>query len=143
MKEHAAKVDSILGITLVAGMLAACGGPLEYEAISSPRAPGADASITADVQKDQHQTELRLEIDNLPPAERVDAGSQHYVAWYRHDEKEAWKRIAGLNYEADEREATLQTAVPETSFELWVTTEKDLEAVSPSPKLVFEQRIGG
>jgi len=137
------KHSNILAVVAVAGMLAACGGPLKYDAISSPRAPGADASITADVREDQHQTELRLEIENLPPAARVEAGSEHYVAWYRRDSKETWKRIAGLEYEVDSREAVLQTAVPETSFELWVTTEKDLDVVSPSPSIVFEQRIGG
>ncbi|HTV21341.1 MAG TPA: hypothetical protein VMG12_21790 [Polyangiaceae bacterium] len=136
------KHSNILAVVAVAGLLAACGGPLKYEAISSPRAPGADASITADVREDQHQTELRLEIENLPPADRVEAGDEHYVAWYRRDAKETWKRIAGLEYEGDSREAVLQTAVPETSFELWVTTEKDLDVVSPSPSIVFEQRIG-
>lgn len=130
-------IGSVLAWTLVA-----CGGPLEYQSISSPRAPGADASITADVQEAQHQTELKLEIENLPPADRVEAGSHHYVAWYRRDTKETWKRIAGLAYEEDSREATLQTAVPETSFDLWVTTEDDLDAVSPSPNVVFQQRIG-
>jgi hypothetical protein len=131
-----------LGLKVVAALLMACGGPLKYDAISSPRAPGADASITADVRKDQHQTELRLEIENLPPAERVDADSQHYVAWYRRDAKETWTRIAGLDYEADSREATLQTAVPETQFDLWVTAEKDLDVASPSPNVVFTQRVG-
>jgi hypothetical protein len=124
-------------------MLVACGGPLEYQSISSPLAPGADATITADVQKEQHQTDLRLEIENLPPAGRVEAGSEHYVAWYRRDEDETWKRIAGLAYEEDARQATLQSAVPETSFDLWVTTEKDVDAVSPSPNVVFRQRVGG
>jgi hypothetical protein len=131
-----------LGPLVVAALFMACGGPLKYDAISSPRAPGADASITADVREDQHQTELRLEIDNLPPAERVDADSQHYVAWYRRDAKETWTRIAGLDYEADSREAILQTAVPETQFDLWVTAEKELDVVSPSPNVVFTQRVG-
>ena len=137
------KLCDILKVAAVAGMLVACGGPLEYQSISSPIAPGADATITADVQKDQHQTDLRLEIENLPPADRVEAGSEHYVAWYRHDKDETWKRIAGLAYEEDARQATLQTAVPETSFDLWVTTEKDVDAVSPSPNVVFQQRVGG
>lgn len=136
------QMNDWIGMVTVAGMLAACAGPLEYEAISSPRAPGADASITADVRKDQHQTELRVEIDNLPPADRVDADSLHYVAWYRRDAQQAWKRIVGLDYEVDSREATLQSAVPETEFDFWVTTEKDLDVVSPSPNVVFRQRIG-
>jgi hypothetical protein len=136
------KLSNWIGASMVAGMLAACGGPLKYEAISSPRAPGADASITADVRKDEHQTELKLEIENLPPADRVDPGSAHYVVWYRRDADQAWKRIAGLDYEVDSREARLQTAVPETAFDLWVTTEHELDAVSPSPNVVFQQHVG-
>lgn len=84
----------------------------------------------------------RLEIENLPPADRVDAGSQHYVAWYRRDEDQAWKRIAGLDYEVDSRAASLESSVPETAFDLWVTTEKELDVVSPSPNVVFQQHIG-
>lgn len=136
------KLSKWIAASMVAGMLAACGGPLKYEAISSPRAPGADASITADVRKGEHQTELTLEIENLPPADRVDPGSQHYVAWYRRDTEQTWKRIAGLDYEVDSREARLQSAVPETAFDLWVTTEKELDAVSPSPNVVFQQHVG-
>jgi hypothetical protein len=131
-----------LGPVVLTALLVACGGPLKYDAISSPRAPGAHASITADVREDQHQTELRLEIENLPPAERIDADSQHYVAWYRPDEKGAWTRIAGLDYEVDSRGATLQAAVPETQFNLCVTAEKDLEVTAPSPNVVFTQRVG-
>jgi hypothetical protein len=130
-------------IATVAGLLGACGGPLKYKATSSDRAPGADASIKADVHEDQHQTDLVLDIDHLPPASRVDPDSTHYVAWYRRDGKETWTRIAGLEYEEKSREGTLHTAVPETAFDLWVTTERDLDAVSPSPNVVFSQRVGG
>jgi hypothetical protein len=136
------KINEPIKWSAVATLLVACGGPLKYEAISSPRAPGADASIEAKVSEDQHQTQLELEIDNLPPAERIDPESQHYVVWYRHDSSDTWNRIAGLDYEADSREAELHTAVPETSFDLWVTAEKDLDVASPSSNVVFEQRVG-
>jgi hypothetical protein len=133
----------LMYFSAVAALLGACGGSLEYEAVSSPMAPGAEASIEADVHEDQRQTVLEIEIEHLPPAERVHAESAHYVAWYRRDRGEQWTRLAGLRYEEDEREATLRASVPETKFDLWVTTEQDLEAVSPSPNLVFEQRVGG
>ncbi len=136
------KLNDLTTWSAVATLLVACGGPLKYEAISSPRAPGADASIEADVREEQHQTQLELEIDNLPPAERIDPESQHYVVWYRRDSKDTWTRIAALSYEADSREGELHTAVPETAFDLWVTVEKDLDVASPSQNVVFEQRVG-
>lgn len=136
-------IHKVICLSAVAALLAACGGTLEYEAVSSPMAPGAEASIEAKVNEDQRQTLVDIEIEHLPPAASVDAESAHYVAWYRRDRGEQWSRLAGLNYEESEREAKLRTSVPETEFDLWVTTERDLEAVSPSQNVVFEQRVGG
>jgi hypothetical protein len=136
-------LQKTIWIAAVASVLSACGGPLKYDALSSPKAPGADASIKADVHEDQHQTNLEMNIDNLPPASRVDPESTHYVAWYRRDDQQRWTRIAGLEYEEGSREGTLRSAVPETHFELWVTTERDVDAVSPSPNVVFTQHVGG
>jgi hypothetical protein len=143
IKELSMMMRKMMCFSAVAALLTACGGPLEYKAVSSPMAPGAEASIEADVREDQKQTVLDIEIEHLPPAKRVEEGSEHYVAWYRRDRGEQWTRLAGLHYEEEDREASLRTSVPETKFDLWVTTERDLEAVSPSPNLVFEQRVGG
>jgi hypothetical protein len=142
-KELDMKVTHLTKWSAVATLLVACGGPLKYDAISSPRAPGADASIEADVREEQHQTQLELEIDNLPPAERIDPESQHYIVWYRRDSKDTWTRIAALHYDADSREGELHTAVPETAFELWVTVEKEIDVASPSQNVLFEQQVGG
>lgn len=136
-------IRNVLCSAAVATLLAACGGALEYEDVASPMAPGAEASIEAKVNEDQNQTVLKLEIEHLPPAQRLDSGSEHYVAWYRRDRSDNWTRLAGLVYEEDDREAELRTSVPETKFDLWVTTEKDVEAASPSKNVVFEQRVGG
>jgi hypothetical protein len=123
-------------------LCAACGGPLKYHVASGPRAPGADADIVAQVNEEQNQTQLDVEISNLPPPDRVEASSQHYVAWYRRDSKVTWTRVAALAYEADAREAKLIGSVPEKSFELSITAEPDAAAVSPSPSVVFSQAIG-
>jgi hypothetical protein len=123
-------------------LCAACGGPLKYHVTSSPQAPGADADIVAHVNEEQNQTQLDVEISNLPPPDRVEASSQHYVAWYRRDSKVTWSRVAALAYEPDSREAKLIGSVPEKSFELSITAEPDAAAVSPSPSVVFAQAIG-
>jgi hypothetical protein len=119
----------------------ACGGPLEYKVASNPSAPGADAHIVADVREDQQQTQLNVEIVNLPPPERVDQAATQYVAWYRKDSGQVWSRIAVLSYEADTREASLVSAVPETEFELEITAEPGADVGSPSPTVVFSQLV--
>jgi hypothetical protein len=121
----------------------ACGGPLQYQVASSPTAPGADAQIIADVNQDQKQTNLTVEVKNLPPAERVEESSQHYVAWYRKDSDAVWTRMAALAYEPDSREARLSGSVPEVEFEFEITAEAEADVASPSPSVVFSQEIGG
>ena len=123
-------------------LCAACGGPLKYHVPSGPSAPGADADIVAHVHEDQNQTQLDVEITNLPPPDRVEASSQHYVAWYRRDSGVTWSRVAALAYEPDAREAKLIGSVPEKSFELTITAEPNADAVSPSANVVFAQAIG-
>ena len=121
--------------------LLACGGPLEYKIASNPSAPGADAHIVADVRDNEHQTQLTVEIVNLPPPERVDQAATQYVAWYRKDSAQVWSRIAVLAYETDSREASLTSAVPATNFELEITAEAGPDVASPSPTVVFSQLV--
>jgi hypothetical protein len=123
-------------------LCAACGGPLEYHVASHPSAPGADADIVAHVNEEQNQTQLEIEITNLPPPDRVEASSQQYVAWYRRDSGVTWARVAALAYDADARQGRLVGSVPEKSFELTITAEASADAVSPSPSVVFAQAIG-
>ncbi|HKO93433.1 MAG TPA: hypothetical protein VJU61_19905 [Polyangiaceae bacterium] len=120
----------------------ACGGPLKYQVASSPTAPGADAEIVADVNEDTKQTNLTVEVKNLPPAERVEESSQHYVAWYRKDSGAVWTRMAALAYEPDSREARMSGSVPELAFQFEITAEPEADAASPSSSVVFSQEVG-
>jgi hypothetical protein len=126
----------------VAALCVACGGPLEYVTPSSGNVAGADAKIKAHVNAKQKQTQLDVAVTNLPPPERVEASSQHYVAWYRRDATVVWTRVAALSYEPDSREGQLVGSVPEAKFELEITAEPVADAASPSPQVVFVQAIG-
>ncbi|HVJ91306.1 MAG TPA: hypothetical protein VM580_15990 [Labilithrix sp.] len=121
--------------------LAACGGPLKYEVRSSETAPGADAKIVADVNKEQNQTELKVHANNLPPPSRVVEGSNNFVAWYRKDSKDAWTRIGSMEYDEGDRKAKLNATTPETSFDIAISVEKEPSPASPSPDIVFSQHI--
>lgn len=130
-----------VSIATVAVGLLACAGPLRYELASTPKAPGADAVLVADVNAETNQSSVTLKIKNLPPAARVSAGATVYVAWYRRSAETVWARIGGLAYDESDRSATLEGSVPERAFDFEVTAEKTPSVASPSPDVVLAQRV--
>lgn len=133
--------SSVFSNLCFALLLAACGGPLKYQLASTPKAPGADAKLTAVVHEDQHQTELVFEAKELPPPGRVSEGATDYVAWSRKSSDAVWARLGALQYDSDDREATLKGSVAEIAFDFEVTAEKTDGPASPSPDVVFNQRV--
>ncbi|MCL2726612.1 MAG: hypothetical protein FWD69_19505 [Polyangiaceae bacterium] len=130
--------------TLILGLvlgLAACGGPLKYEIQGSSRAPGADARIVADVQKDHGQTRLQINASNLAPPDRVSEGSKVYVIFQRKDSGRQWTRVGGLDFNESSRVGRFTGTVPETGFDLAISAEKDPTVASPSADVVFSQRV--
>jgi hypothetical protein len=128
-------------ILLTALVLGACGGPLKYSVASSAVAPGADANIVADVNDAQNQTQLEVTIKNLVPAERIKDGMKSYTAWYRRDSGASWSRVGGVKYDTGSRGAKLSGSVPERAFDFSITAEESDAPVSPSPSVVFSQRV--
>lgn len=132
---------SFVLFALLALLAAGC-GPQKYNLRSDPRAPGADAVLTADIQKDQGRTALEFHVTNLAPPDRIEAGDTAFVAWYRKDDKTAWQRIGALKYDAESRSGSLASAsVPETAFDMELTAEKNVDPASPSPTVIFQQRV--
>jgi hypothetical protein len=134
---------AILPLALVpfALFLAACGGPLKYQLSSTPKAPGADGQLVCDVEKGQSQTQVDLKVQNLAPPGRVTEGATTFVAWYRKDSAAVWGRIGGVQFDESARSGTLKGSVPEVAFDFEVTAEKADAPVSPSPDVVFSQRV--
>lgn len=135
-------IGGIVRALALCSLLLGCGGPLKYQTNSTSQVPGADAHIVADVRDDEQQTQLTVEVTNLPPPERVHEEGKHYIAWYRKDSGKAWSRVAVLTYEPDSREGRLVSAVPEVAFDFEITAEPDADAVSPSATVVFSQPVG-
>lgn len=119
----------------------ACGGPLKYKALSSAKAPGADATIVADVKKDQGLTQLEIDVLNLAPPDRVSAGAASYVVWQRRSSDVAWSRLGAVRYDEGDRKGTWTGSVPEIAFDLAISAEKDVSVASPSGDTVFSQRV--
>lgn len=108
----------------------------------TPGAAGADGKITAQVVSANALTQLSISAENLPPPERVLAGSSAYIVWARQDANSDWLRIAKLDYDAKTREGKVEVAtVPLTGFELTISAEQQDKPKSPSTTIVFTQKI--
>jgi hypothetical protein len=119
-----------------------CGGPLSYTIASSSKAPGADATIKANIHKDQHLTQVKIDALHLPPPERVTNGTRIFIIWTRKNTEAVWARAGNLRYDASAREGTFEGTVPEVDFDMQITVEKDDGAQSPSTDMVFTQHVG-
>lgn len=137
--------DAVRGVLLLAlggaaAVLPGC-GTLKYEVPSSSIAPGGDAKVTAEVKKKAHQTVLEVQARNLIPPARVEPNGTQFVAWYRPNPSGAWNRIGTLEYDEDERTGSLSGSVPETAFDLQISVEPEIPPTSPSPQILFSQRV--
>lgn len=128
----------LLALSVV--VIAAC-GPLKYEIKGTSLATGADAVITADVKKDQAMTMLEVKAMNLPPPDRVMSGASTFVVWQRKDSSAQWSRVGVLTYSEDKREGQFMATVPELTFEVQITAEREAAPESPGPDAVFFQKI--
>jgi hypothetical protein len=130
----------LIALSLGSAALAGC-GTLKYDMQSSAVAPGADAHLVADVKKWQGQTMLEIKAENLMPPERIQAGTTQYIGWYRPNAQGAWNRIGTLEYDEDKRKGRLAGSVPETAFDLQISAEPAVLPTSPSPQILFSQRV--
>ena len=137
-------MNARIGIVSVAFALlvAACGGPLQYQAKGTPAAAGADAKIIADVNSKTVITTVSIEAEFLAPPDRLMPGASSYVVWARKDTSSEWQRIGSLAYDAEKRTGSLpQATVPLTAFELVITAETQNSPKQPSPTVVIQQKV--
>jgi len=129
-------------VLVVSAALAGCGGPLRYQTQGMASATGADAFIEADVDTNGALTRLKIKIENLPPPERIEAGSTGFVVWARANDGTPWRRIGALKYDPDKRVGELlEASVPETRFQLVVSAEKMAAPEAPSATMVVRQAV--
>lgn len=137
------KLVARLALVAVVVFVAAC-GPLKYEIRGATLANGSDATLTADIKKDQSLTKIDLVAINLLPPGRAKEGATTYVVWQRKDDKANWTRIGALVYDEGARKGEMHdVSVPELSFDLEVTAEADADGASPGEAIVFAQRVSG
>lgn len=136
------KFNFFASVALASVVFAACGGPLKYKQATSPRAPGAETEIVADVQTKAGNTRLNVASKFLPPPSTIQEKATCYVAWHRGNAESAWMRVGAFNYDAANRSGNLvDVTVPETSFELEITAEAVPNAPTPSADVVVKQKV--
>ncbi len=128
---------------MLGSVLVACGGPLHYAPKGTPRAPEADATITADVNKDTSITRLDIKAEHLAPPGRLQEGGSTFVAWARKADGQQWQRVGAIKYDEGSRKGELaEASVPLTEFELIVSIEKQPAPEAPSGDVVISQKVG-
>jgi hypothetical protein len=132
----------LITLTLVAVLsLAAC-GPTKYTVQSTPIATGADADILAEAEKEQNFVRLNIKAHNLPPPDRIKEGLTHFVAWQRENADQKWVRVAALQYDDGNREASLaEVTVALLKFDLLITAEGAPDVDVPSDNIIFTQHV--
>jgi hypothetical protein len=133
-----------LGLIILCVALSGCSGILRYSPKGTPRAPEADAMIEADVNEASALTHLSIKTEHLAPPDRLTPGGTTYIVWARKDDSSQWARVGSLKYNPDTRKGELvEVSVPQTSFDLIISIEKQPEPASPSADVVFSQKVGG
>jgi hypothetical protein len=127
---------------LLCAALAGCGGPLRFALKGTPIAPGSDAAVVAKVDEKSAMTHLNITVEHLAPPDRLQSGGTAFVVWARKDDNATWSRVGAINYDADARKGGLSEAsVPLMAFDLIISIEEQVAPASPSPHVVFTQRV--
>ena len=134
-----------LRTAVFAGLLAVsagCAGSLHYVVRGTPRVAGADADVTAAVNRDQANTRLEVHATNLPPPDRIQNNAQTFVVWQRRNGGSPWLRVGALQYNPGTRTGDMHdTTVPEVAFEMEITAENAPDVNSPSEAVIFVRPI--
>jgi hypothetical protein len=124
----------LLGLLLLVGC-----GPATYSVIGTERAVGADGKITVEeIEGENHL--VTVELEHLPPPERLSNGLTIYVMWIVPDNQTP-RMGSVLELDADDRTARARATTPTHRFEVRVTAERNANVVSPSEHVIIKQRI--
>ncbi|MBO6935471.1 MAG: anti-sigma factor [Deltaproteobacteria bacterium] len=121
---------------LLALGLFACGGPSEYVLTGTARSAGTDGMMIVEDTGGNHM--VTVELEHLPPADRISQGGQHYVVWIK--PKGGTPHVVGeLDYDPDERIGRMTATTPTSEFELIISVERTMTVSHPSEVLVVKK----
>jgi hypothetical protein len=130
----------LLSTLCVCMAVAGCSSTERYALTGADLAPGADAILEVRPQGDVR--EMRLEVTNLLPPDRVRAGATHYAVWVRLADRPP-VHLGNLTYDEKTRAGKLSATTPYTNFELTVRPEALPHPAAPANEIVLIQQVRG
>jgi hypothetical protein len=111
-------------------------GPTEVALTGSSRAAGADGKMQ--VEKIEGSFIVRVELEHLPPPNRLGSGINHYVVWLQPTNQQP-NRVASLEFDEDDRSGRATATVHQGRFTLIITGERTTTPVAPSDIVVIRK----
>lgn len=134
MGRHAIGLSALV-LSLVACMQAAQSYPL----VTAADAAGATGSVEVE-RIEGGQKLVIIELDKLPPPERVGAGMREFVVWVE-GEDGSRERAGALNYNRSTNAGNLMATTTLPRFTVRVTGERDANVTTPSSVLLAERKV--
>jgi len=117
--------------------LGGCGGSNSYTVAGVGTAAGADINIEVE-DTDMGNKMVKIEVENLPPPERVAEGTSTFVIWLTAEDGSP-QRLGILQYDEDDRKGVGGGTTPLESFTVTVTAEESESATEPGEHIVAKQ----
>ncbi len=118
--------------------VAGCGAQ-RFIIIGTASAPSTSGYVEIE-HVDKHEVAIKVRMEQLHPAERLDAAFSSYVVWLQGESGNP-VRAGSLRYDADARAGELRTKTPFRKFVVKVTAEANDKPSAPSHFMVASQEV--
>ncbi len=128
------KTQYLLILTVLAATLSfGCGGPTKYVLAGTEKSLGTDGELV--VEKTETNYTVNLELEHLPPPNRVMNNATAYVTWMTVEGQPA-RQLGQLDYDEGDRKGELHATTVERKYRVLVTAEENPGTTSPSDVVV-------
>ncbi len=119
--------------------VASCNRPADYALVGSADVPSVHGDVRIE-KIDRDQLLVTVQLDELPPPSKIEAGLTHYVLWFIGSGEDPERQTA-LEYDAEALVGRASVPTSLRDFEMRVTAENTPEPNTPSFLLVASQQI--
>lgn len=133
-------VRSLATLGVLAGALGACAPAARtYPLLLRPEAPRVVGSLSVErIESGQHL--LVLQLERLPPPERIAPGLREFVVWLE-DPRGHRRKVGTLRYDRTHHSGNLLATTDLSAFTVRVTGERDAASAEPAGVLLAERRV--
>ncbi len=129
-----------IGLSALLLSLAACMQAAQsYPLVTASNAHGATGSVEVE-RIEGGQKLVIIELDKLPPPERVGVGMREFVVWVIAEDGSR-ERAGTLKYDRTTRAGNIMATTARSRFTVRVTGERDANVTTPSSVLLAERKV--